>query len=675
MPCMLSLEVMGEGHVGAAAPVRRTGRPGAWTATAGYVVLTLVLTWPLPLGLLRDIPMDLADPLLNCWIIGWGAEHVRRFASGDLSAFSGFWNANIFHPAPLTLTYSEHLFAQAVQAAPVYALTHNLILCYNLLFLSTFVLSGLGLYLLLRDVTGDAFAAFAGGLVFAFAPYRFEHAAHLQLLSLQWLPFAMLGLRRFAWTGRLRPLALGVVALVAHGLSCGYYLLFFSPFVAAYAVYELSAAHRLGSRRHWLGFTLAAGATLLTTLPFLLPYLHARAELPTVRSLATVREFSADLSGWLTATPESRLWASLLPGLDRAEGHLFPGLVPVLLALVAIGGGARAVWRSSARSHRSWRAGATLLACVAFGVLTANLLPQATAERPLVRGPGFVATPVGFVQFGMGALVAGVVLSAGVRRLFARAVSSLTGFCAVSCLLGVWLSLGAEPRLWGLDLGVPGLYTLLYEHVPGFDGLRSPARYGAVVVLFLSLLAGIGAARLRRLRFGDALTALFLLAFLIESACIPLPLNREWDSSGLRPPPPPGREAEPAVYAAVRSLPTDAVLLELPVGVILWDTYAMFRSTRHWRALVNGYSGYFPDGFLDVRAAFRRPLLQPDRAWSVLRSSGATHVLVHERAWYREHVGEKIVNELERRGALRLFAAGGDVLLALPPPASAARSG
>jgi hypothetical protein len=659
---------MSDAHRETAAADRSAGRPGAWTATALYALLTLALTWPLPLGLLHDIPMDLADPLLNCWIVGWGAEHIRRFASGDLTAFSGFWNANIFHPAPLTLAYSEHLFAQAVQAAPVYAVTGNLILCYNLLFLSTFVLSGLGLYLLLRDVTGDALAALAGGLVFAFAPYRFEHAAHLQLLSLQWLPFAMLGLRRFARTGRWLPLGLGVVALVAHGLSCGYYLLFFSPFVAAYAIYELGAAGRLGSGRHWFGLSLAAGATLLATLPFLLPYLRVRDQLPAVRSLLTLREFSADLSGWVTATPESRLWGPLLPGLDRAEGHLFPGLVPVTLGLIAIGGAAGASWRASGLSRRPrWRSAATLLACVAAGVLTARLLPEETAGRPLLRGPGFIATPLGIVQFGIGALAAGLVLSPRARRLAVRAFSSFTGFCAIACVVGVWLSLGTEPRLQGLDLGLPGLYRLLYEHVPGFDGLRAPARYAAVVVVFLSLLAGIGAARLRRLRFGTTATALLLVAFLVECACVPLPLNREWDSSGLRPPPPPGREAEPAVYDVVRSLPADAVLLELPVGVILWDTYAMYRSTRHWRALVNGYSGHFPDAFLDVRAAFRHPLLDPDGAWRVLRRSGATHVLVHEPAWYRERVGRRIVNELERRGAVPLFDEDGQILLALPP--------
>ena len=652
----------------ATAGSRHVGPPGAWVAAAAYALLTLALTWPLPIGLARDVPMDLADPLLNSWIVGWGAEHVRRFASGDWAAFAGFWNANIFHPAPLTLTYSEHLFAQALQAAPVYAATGDVILCYNLLFLSTFVLSGIGLFLLLRDVTGDAGAAFAGGVMFAFAPYRFEHAAHLQLLSYQWLPFALLGLRRFAWTGRLRPLALGTLALVAHGLSCGYYLLFFSPFVAAYSVYETHAAGRWWSRRHWLGLALAALVTLAATLPFLLPYVRAREQLQTVRSALTVRQFSADLAAWVTATPESRLWGPRLVGLPRDAGHLFPGLTPVALALAAVTGAVFACWRSQPRTRAPWRAVAGLAACVAVGLVAAHRLRGSDSSPPVMRGLGLAVTPVEILAFALGALLAALALSAGVRQLAARATSSFTGFSTGSCILGVWLSLGIEPRLWGLDLGVPGLYSLLYAHVPGFDGLRAPERYAAVVVLFLSLLAGIGVARLRRVRFGTGVAALVLGGFLLESVCVPLPLNRTWDSDGLRRPPAPGRVPEPAVYAVVRTLPPDAVLLELPVGEILWETRAMFYSTRHWRALVNGYSGYFPRGYIDVRAAFRNALRDPDEAWRVLRVSGATHVIVHGWAWHRERVGQRIVSDLEARGARQLFGSEGDVLLALPAP-------
>jgi hypothetical protein len=146
---------------------------------------------------------------------------------------------HIFHPSRLTLAYSEHLLPQAIQILPVYLVSANPNLCYNLVFLSTFVLSGLGMYLLVRELTGNALAAFVAGLLFAFAPYRLPQSSHVQVLSSQWMPFVFYGLTRYFETRRLRPLAGAAAALIAQNLSCGYYLLYFSPFAASYALWEV----------------------------------------------------------------------------------------------------------------------------------------------------------------------------------------------------------------------------------------------------------------------------------------------------------------------------------------------------------------------------------------------------------------------------------------------------
>ena len=129
-----------------------------------YLSLTIVMTWPLAAGLSRDVPGDLGDSLLNMWILGWMAESIPRVVTGDMSV-RDVWNANIFHPEPLALSFSEHLFGQAIQILPVYYLTKNLILSYNLLFITSFALSGLFMYLLVRDITGSRIAAFVARLI------------------------------------------------------------------------------------------------------------------------------------------------------------------------------------------------------------------------------------------------------------------------------------------------------------------------------------------------------------------------------------------------------------------------------------------------------------------------------------------------------------------------------
>lgn len=127
----------------------------AGVAFVVYLAVACVVTWPAVINLTRRLPLDLGDPLLNSWILAWDWSRLLRFAQGDLGALRGFWNAGIFYPEPLALAYSEHLVAQAFQALPLFALTREVVLCYNVLFLSTFALSGLGAFLFVRQITGD----------------------------------------------------------------------------------------------------------------------------------------------------------------------------------------------------------------------------------------------------------------------------------------------------------------------------------------------------------------------------------------------------------------------------------------------------------------------------------------------------------------------------------------
>ena len=238
--------------------------------------MALVFTWPLAAGLTRDIPWDLGDPLLNAWILAWDADRLLRFLGGDFGALRNFWNANIFHPEPLTLAYSEHLVAQAIQILPVYALTGNIILSYNLVFISTFALSGLGMFLLVREITGSAKAGLVAGLIYAFAPYRVPQFSHVQVISSQWMPFVLYGLRRYFQTRRIGPLAGAGAALIAQNLSNGYFLLFFAPFVLAYALFEIATRKLWTDKRVWAALSLTAAIVTAVTLPFLLPYLELR---------------------------------------------------------------------------------------------------------------------------------------------------------------------------------------------------------------------------------------------------------------------------------------------------------------------------------------------------------------------------------------------------------------
>jgi hypothetical protein len=629
--------------------VRRDKIPDVAAAFLLYIAITIAMTWPLAAGLARDVPGDLGDALLNMWILGWGAETLPRVLTGSMS-LADVWNANIFHPEPLALSFSEHLFGQVLQILPIYRLSGNLILCYNLLFLSTFVLSGIGMYLLVKEFTGNRYAAFIAGLLFAFVPYRVAQVAHIQSLSSQWMPLALYGFRRYIITSRTRALAGGAAALLIQNWSCGYYLIFFSPLVVLFVVHQLVAAGRGGDGRAWLMFLAAGLAVAAGTWPFLAMYLEAQRVHGFERPLAEIVGFSADVFGYVTAPEALKLLGATLRAWPRPEGELFLGFVPTVLAAVAVyatmrqargnttSGGALSEIVTPPRRLSLRRAAALIFGTVALALAAAAAVAIATGGFVTsIGGVPLRATNVTRLLSQLALVTAVLILlSRRFRCAIAHLIASSTGIACVSLVLALWLSLGPVPHARGQAIDVIGLYGVFLDHVPGFGSLRVPARYAMIAAVYLSLLGGIGAAWLfgaaRGGRAARPLAIAVAIVFLVEAAFAPLLVNQTWGEDGMIPPPrvEPASSA-PAVYQRLR-LAGDAVVAEFPFGDPAWELRYVYYSTVHWKRLVNGYSGGFPQGYKMRVARLQRVNQFPIEAWQTLIDADTTHVIVHEAA-------------------------------------------
>jgi hypothetical protein len=108
------------------------------------------------------------------------------------------------------------------------------------------------------------------------------------------------------------------------------------------------------------------------------------------------------------------------------------------------------------------------------------------------------------------------------------------------------------------------------------------------------------------------------------------------------------------------------VIAEFPFGSEPWELRYMIGALEHRHRLVNGFSGALPASYRERRLALRALLGDPDRAWQELRSSGATHALVHEGAWGLPQKGRRASRWLEEHGARRVAEAGTDALFELP---------
>ena len=211
---------------------------------------------------------------------------------------------------------------------------------------------------------------------------------------------------------------------------------------------------------------------------------------------------------------------------------------------------------------------------------------------------------------------------------------------AVAGLAGLALSFG--PAL-------PG-YAWLHTHVPLFAGLRAAARWGLLPLIAVAVLAAYTVANIER-RWGRATywpaVALLLLAIPIDRGAA-RPDGRLRASRRFRP-----STTTSATRGGQSSWSSRCTVA--PRSARTRSTWSA--STRHFRPLVNGYSGFESAGFRD-RAARWRAFPAP-AVLGEMQSLGVTHVIVHTQDLSRDQVAAAAAVDalqLEREGAgIRMY--------------------
>ncbi len=482
-----------------------------------FLLLTGYLTWPLPVRMGDGLNTN-PDALLNLWALAWN-YHILP------ADWPSYFDANIFFPRQDTLAYSEHLFGVALVAAPAYLLTGNVVFAYNFAVFLSFLLSGIGMYLLAKELTGNRWAGLAAGVVYAGAPYRFLQLLHVQLLSYHWFPFTFLFLYRFLRNGRPRQIIAAAVFAILQILSCNYYAMYLALALALFAIVVLLNARLFIDRRKLLLMAVGAAVVALSALPFFLPYERNRVEQGYYRRYEDVLQFSAEPLDYLRPSSSNKVFhVGYLPRQLRSEKALFPGFL--VMGLGAVGFFA------------------------SRGKKTADPSKEERLHR-VIRGFFFVLMISGFV-----------------------------------------LSLGPRLEIGETTIFLP--YEVLYRNVPGFQGLRVPARVTVLFLLGLAVLAGWGMTWLlektSRWRSGwqHGLGAALVLALVFE--------YQTYSLARFLPPAP----TIPPVYQWLATQPGEFGVLELPIHEgedITRESIYMYNSTAHWKHLANGFSGWWPNDY------------------------------------------------------------------------------
>ena len=545
---------------------------------SSFLLLLALFTYPL----IRDpghlLPYH-KDPMMYAWTM---VSNTRRLLSTPLAVFHG----NTFYPHGNVVAHSDLLLTPTLfPAGPLYLVTGNPVLQYNLTLLLWWALSGWAMYALafalLRSHVGAAVAA----VVFTVCPFRTDFYLEFQMQLAFPIPLALLGLLRFLETQRTRYLVATVALLWIEALASMYYAIILGLSLGVVTLLHFVARAHTWNWHLVLKGGIGVAALGLALAPFIVPYAQNRNELGMERALYQNDNSSADILTYFETGPTKLYHFS--PTNHIAETSIFMGFVALALAGLAFGLRDRSETLplpAGLRVARRTLAGAVLGTSV---VLAITLVGRAPLHAARIHFP----PPFGFFLAILALILARIAVEGWwtARRGERARLGDFEIRWVFLFLLVLFFLLSLGPViLYGKSPLGRGLYAYLYPYVLPLHAMRVHSRLGVIVVLAVGLLAGMGAralqARVPRPGWRATVPILLLVGMLAEYAPFPVDYQRvAW-------------EHPPPVYGALAADPDDFAVLEWPQNLEDVDDYFTLMSISHWKRIVNGASGFSPMG-------------------------------------------------------------------------------
>ncbi|MEH0973439.1 hypothetical protein V6U77_20160 [Micromonospora sp. CPCC 205546] len=473
------------------------------------------------------------------------------------------WQSNTFFPEPWSFAFSDTLLGYA-PAGMIGTGPEAAVLRYNIMFVLAHALATLGAYALARQLGAGRIGSAVAGASFAYAPWLLAQAGHLHVISNGGIPLALAMLARgHGWSLRhgYRPERRHDGWVYAGWLV---------------AAWQLSLGFGIG-----LPFAyFLAGTVLVAAVTWFLRRWVVR---PVKRPFGR-RLLIADLVGGLLFAGVGALLAIPFFTVAQAHPHAERSIGDISIFSPPASGFFTApaesrVWgglHEGARALLPWHPEMTLL-------------------------PGFVlyALAAGGLFFSVWKLRHRLLLLAGVV---------------------VTMVLAMGTRFFDGTF----TYVPLFEHLPGWNGLRTPGRLMLWTTLLLGLLAAgaVSAFATRVREISAERIPSWPSPWLRLATLLPLVLVI---GEGLNSTPHPIVPPQPAAMRTV-----DGPLLVLPSSQNL-DQPVMLWSTSKFQDVVNGGSGFTPRQLDDVR---RVTLSFPDQtSVDYLRVLGVRNVLL-----LRDHI-------------------------------------
>jgi len=572
-----------------------------------FIFLSLVVTYPLIFKLKSHIYGYPSDSLGTIWKFWWlkysiWEKHIPPFYCPLIAAPQGF-NLRSFPQ----IGFYFYL-------VPLILFVLNEIVTYNLILLLSFFLSAITMYLLVHRFTKSKPASMLSGIIYAFSPYHMVHATqHLSLVSIQWMPLYLLTLFNLSERPNYRNAifcSLSFALVFFFDYYYGYFILILTGVFILYQLWSIwvkrGKLKNLESPAKTFRIILVTiSLSFLFILPFSYSYFNPKREVFTslkrVSSSEELFTYAAYPLNYLLPSKDNpilgRYTANLIKnplyGGHPVEHTLYLGWVGIVLSIVAI---------------REWRRKNKLVNKLTSRQVDKSKRSQKIEDRNWQTGKPAnwsIKTQKGVSFFLFAAIVA---------LLFSH--SPYTEIGIVKILF-------------------PSYF--MYKIAPMF---RVYARFGIVVILCVSVLAGIGLTtileKIKNAKKRKIFLTIVLLPIFIEFApTLPAPMI-----NAVNPPP---------VYEWLAEEEGDFIIAEYPIET---DYEYLFWQRIHRKRLINGaFSGALKS---ETKGSIAN--ISDSKTPGILSQLGVRYVILHPEKYLESKEVEIIglIPDLEKEPSPRL---------------------
>jgi len=317
----------------------------------GYILITIGFTYPVVLHMTDSVPQVSRDVWHVLWDLWWVNSSITSFHSPYLVNI-------ILYPTGTNGVFHTWAFVDSLPGILLQPL-FGLVTTLNLLFLTSYIFSGVNMYALSKYLTKDSTASFIAGLVYAFScQHLIQSLAHLNIMTQQWLPLYGLFLIKLIKERRLRNGIYSGLALALVTFSDLHFLYMALLLTIALLAYIIWMGRDLILNRK---FIERLGLMLVTFLglssPFILAALPMLSQGSFIQQgLNSVTKNSADITTYFVPARTSALYNLLAQAFSLpvsnfssiSNRYQFVGYTVLLLAVYALIRSWRKRWQSLA---------------------------------------------------------------------------------------------------------------------------------------------------------------------------------------------------------------------------------------------------------------------------------------------------------------------------------------